>query len=405
MSKNNKIKSSRNFSVLRLWQLIGRAGESLRKRVLRNAWADTPIRASNSIWSMRWGKRSLRRSMEFVPPRSASYKPIAKVNDKLASVALFNPVCWIKWSASFALNWLLSRPYAKALSTIPAITLGMGLVTLLLFSTSDQSKIRAPRYRAVFEAAVKDRDYAVATVVLKSLIDSSPQNLEFQYQQALIEALRGNTDLAAKQMDVLATSQNHGLAAMWMISKESNLQELKKWTEPKHARFRQLIEIGLKNLDGENLLSAKVLMFSYLAEIGAYSDAGRYLSEVVPARPELALAAATLCRSQHDATGVAKYATIAERHFESELSRNPTNINARINLARALMIRTKFEDAAKLLNDGYRLTKDSRLAGVTGEALLVWSNHLGAVDVNSRNLVKRLQILRAAIAVAPSDRL
>ena len=341
--------------------------------------------------------------MEIAPSHSAAYKPIADANEKLTSLQLLNPVRWMKWSASFAFNWLLSRPYANILSTIPAITLGIGLATVILFSTTDQSKVRATRYRSIFDESVKNRDYAVATVVLKSLIDSSPRNLELQYQQALIEDLRGNTDLAAKQMDVLATSQNHGLAAMWLISKESNLQELKKWTEPKHARFRQLIEIGLKSLDGENLLSAKVLMFSYLAEIGAYSDAGRYISEVVPARPELALAAATLCRSQHDANGVSKYATIAERHFESELSRQPTDINARINLARALMIRTRFEDAAKLLNDGYRLTKDSRLTGVTGEALLVWSNYLGASDENSKNLVKRLQILHAAIGVVPSD--
>ena len=301
--------------------------------------------------------------MEYAPTDLAAYKPIAAGHGKLTSVQLFNPVRWIKWSASFALNWLLSRPYENSLSTIPAIALGIGLATVILFSTTNQSQNRASRYRSIFDYSVKNRNYEVASVVLRSLIDSSPQNLDLRYQQALIGELSGNTDLAIKQMDKLATSHNHGLAAMWMISKESNLQELKKWTEPKHVRFRQLIEIGLKNLDGENLLSAKVLMFSYLAEIGAYSDAGRYLSEVVPARPELALAAATLCRAQHDAIGVAKYATIAERHFESELSRQPTDINARINLARALMIRTRFEDAAKLLNDGYRLTKDSRFDG------------------------------------------
>ncbi len=71
-----------------------------------------------------------------------------------------------------------------------------------------------------------------------------------------------------------------------------------------HARFRKLMEIGLSNLTGENLLSTKVLMFSYLAEIGAYSDAERYLAEVVPARPDLALAAASLCRSQQDSAGL-----------------------------------------------------------------------------------------------------
>ena len=43
------------------------------------------------------------------------------------------------------------------------------------------------------------------------------------------------------------------------------------------------------------------------------------------------------------------------------------------------------------------------MAGVTAEALLVWSNYLGTEDEGSRYLVKRLQILHAAIGVAPSD--
>lgn len=301
------------------------------------------------------------------------------------------------------MNWLLSRPYASLLVAIPAILLGPMILAVTILGTSDQTQHRISRYRALFDESVKSRDFEVATVVLRSLMDSSPSNLELRYQRALLEQLRRNTALAIEQMSNLASSSQHGLAAMWMISQECHLQELKKWTEPEHARFREWIEIGLSNLDGENLLSAKVLMFSYLAEVGAFSDAARLLGEVVPARPELGLAAATLCRSQHDLAGAAKYAGIAERHFASELSRKPTDLNARINLARVLMVQTKFEQAAKLLNDGYRLTNDTRLSGVTGEALVVWSNHLGADDVDSKNLVKRLQILHAAIGVAPSD--
>ena len=322
---------------------------------------------------------------------------------KLTALQLLNPLQWTKWSVAFALNWLLSRPYAKIIAAVPAIIAGVGLVAVILVSTTEHTQARASRYRTNFDDFIHNRDYCSASLVLRSLIDNSPQNRELQYQQALLKELLGNMELATKQMNELATSTNHGLAAMWLISKESNLQELKQWSASKHQRFRQLIEIGLKNLDGENLLSAKVLMFSYLAEIGDYSDAGRYLNDVVPMRPELALAASALCRSQHDTAGVAKYANIAEKHFEYELLRQPTDINSRINLSRALMIQTRFEEAAKLLNDGYRLTKDRRLSGVTGEALLVWSNYLGARDDSSKNLVKRLQILHAAIGIAPTD--
>jgi len=228
-------------------------------RFCRKFPADIPKRGqASSIGPFRWAKRLGRKSLAFAQPvGSAAYTPVADVDEKLTTRHLLNPILWFKWSTTFALNWLLSRPYSNALATIPAITLGTALVTVIIFSTSDHPQSRANRYRTIFDDSVKGRDFDVASVVLKSLIDSSPQNLELQYQQALIKHMRGDTGLAVKQMGALVTLKNHGLAAMWMISQEFNLQELKKWSDSDHARFRQLIEIGLKNLEGENLLSAK----------------------------------------------------------------------------------------------------------------------------------------------------
>jgi predicted Zn-dependent protease len=404
MSKRSQLDTLRFHSTMRIWRMICRRATSVRKSLRRVLGTETQIHDASANSPLRRIRRFVRKSIAFSQPSDAvAFRTIADVGESPSAIRYLNPYHWLKWSALFAINWLLSRPFANIPAAIPAIGFGSALVAVVLLSGSEYSQSRVNGYRSAFDESVKKHDYQVASVILRSLIESNPQNVELQYQQALLEELRGNVDQATKQMDELATMQNHGLAAMWTISKESNLQELKHWSGSKHARFRQLVEIGLKNLDGENLLSAKVLMFSYLAEIGAYSDAGRYLSEVVPARPELSLAAAALCRSQHDTAGVERYAAMAVRHFESELSRQPQDINTRINFARALMIRKQFEDAAKLLNDGYRLTKDSRLAGVTGEALLVWSNHLGQNDPSTERLVKRLQILHAAVRIAPTD--
>ncbi len=380
-------------SLLRLRRKIGSFVLDLSYR-LASMCLELPNRAARFL---RYRLRSVR------PNGAAFYIPNPAISENLLGAYLLNPISWLRWTSAFALNWLLSRPYTSLVLAMPAIVLGPVILAVTSLGTGDQTQNRVSRYRALFDESVKSRDFEVATVVLRSLMDSSPSNLELRYQQALLEQLRGNTSSAIEQMSDLASSSQHGMAAMWMISQGCQLQELKKWSEQEHARFREWIEIGLSNLEGENLLSAKVLMFSYLAEVGAFSDAARLIGEVVPARPELGLAAATLCRSQHDVAGAAKYAGIAERHFAAELSRKPTDLNARVNLARVLMVQSKFEQAAKLLNDGYRLTNDTRLASVTGEALLVWSNHLGAEDFDSKNLVKRLQILHAAIGVAPSD--
>jgi predicted Zn-dependent protease len=360
----------------------------------------------NRTWPtpLRWVKRIFRRATqpEASVERSA-FLPPKNEHHGLGWKDLVHPLNWGRWSGGFFLNWLVSRPYMSLFAAAPAIACGAGIATVFLFSTNRDTSKRASNYRIVFDEAVRSNDLATASIAIGSLIDSSPENPDLQYYQAVVEHLQGKTEAAEEHMQALVRERKHGRAAMWLLSKTCDLQSLTQWSKDEHSRFRELIEIGLSNLDEENLLSAKVLMFSYLAEIGALGEASRYLSEVVPARPELSLAAATLCRSQHDAVGKAKYALIAERYFEAELSKQPRDVNTRINLARALMIQQKFEAAAKLLNDGYRLTGDRRLTTVVGEALVIWSDHLGENDSDSKNLVKRLQILSAAVKLAPED--
>lgn len=403
MSHENKVDRTNRFSLRKLRRWFGKSIDHLLQVRFRFWKAEKP-QDNYSAGLLQSARRYLIKSLGL--KRSfdvAAFRPGSSADAGIPARRLLNPWYWCKWSVSFTVDWILSRPYSAIIAACPAIALGIALLVAVAFSATDRSQLRESRYRALFDDSVKQQDFEVAAVVLKSLIDCNPDNLDLQYRQALLDQMRGNSPAAAKRMDELATSKDHGLAAMWIIAQEFNLQELKKWSANDHSRFRELMEIGLSNLTGENLLSTKVLMFSYLAEIGAYSDAERYLAEVIPARPELALAAASLCRSQHDATGVSKYAAIAQRHFESKLSRKPSDILSRIDLARVLMLQSKFEDAAKLLNDGYRLTKDGRLASVTGEALVMWSNHLANADMSSKSLVKRLQILHAAVGVAPSD--
>lgn len=350
-------------------------------------------------------KRYVRKFLRHTrPTREEIFVPDPNsTNAKLSTRQLLDPISWCSWIRMFAFHWLFSRPYASLVAATPVIAAMLALCTVTLLSTTDYSQSRANRYRLIFDQSIRSQDFDTASVVLKDLIQASPQNTDLLYQQALLLHIQAKTQSAIAQMDRLATDRNHGLASMWMVSHECDLQKLKSWSKSDHARFRKLMEIGLNNLDGENLLSAKTLMFSYLAEVGAYGDAARFLADVIPARPELALAAATLCKSQHDDAGTAKYAMIAENYFEEQLSQNPNDINSRINLARVLMIQTQFEKATKLLNDGLRITKDNRLKGIAGEALLVWSNYLGASADSSKYIVKRMQILHAGICIAPSD--
>ncbi len=303
MSRDNKFDWTNSISLRQLLSWLRRSTMVLLGR--RHRFRKTRMsRDQYSMGLLQRARRYLRKSFGFSASlNTAAFLPDTSASARILRRHLLNPWCWCKWSIAFAVDWIFSRPFSAAISACPAITLGIALIAAVAFSATDQSHFRESRYRALFNDAVNQQDFELASVVLKVLIDCNADSLDLKYRQALLEQMRGNSLVAVERMEDLATSKNYGLAAMWTIAQEFNLQELKSWTVDDHARFRKLMEIGLSNLTGENLLSAKVLMFSYLAEIGAYSDAERYLAEVVPARPELALAAASLCRSQQD-TGV-----------------------------------------------------------------------------------------------------
>lgn len=336
-----------------------------------------------------------------ISPRTAS-DPAHRVSfDVLDCI---NPLYWFHSCKQFLVRWLFSRAYTSLGPGVPAMMAFSGLSMLSLVSLTGNTQKREAVYAAVLRHALEKKDFDSAAIAIATLVDAHPDNLNHRYQAAMLEHLRGNSQNSRSQMMQLAESESHGMAAMWLVSKEFDLQKLKSWTEKDHSKFRRLMDIALSDIEDDNLLSAKVLMFSYLVEVGAYGEAKRFISEVVPARQELALPAAMLCRSLHDDTGADKYRKQAERYFESMLSKRPSDSEVRINLARTLMFGERFEEAATLMNDGYRLTKDKQLAAVAAEALLVWSDHLSKAKDSSKSLFKRLQILRAAMGIAPNDR-
>ena len=79
---------------------------------------------ASSLGRFRWAKRFARKSLAFAQPAGReAYVSVANERTKLTARHLLNPILWFKWSTTFALNWLLSRPYANVFLAIPAITL------------------------------------------------------------------------------------------------------------------------------------------------------------------------------------------------------------------------------------------------------------------------------------------
>lgn len=328
--------------------------------------------------------------------------PVARRRRKLLDYC--NPISWMRWWIAFCVDWMLSRPYASLQPALPSVAIGLSVAVMGYFCCTQSTAQRETLYRSLFSEAINEQNFEAASIAIETLVDLHPESVELQYQRAIIEHRRGNLEAADKQIEPLVRVNRHGKAALWMISQKCDLGKLNSWSSADHESFREWMDIALSDIDGENLLAARVLMSSYLVGIGAQGEAIRFLKDIVPDKPELALMAASLSKSQHDVTGTNRFGEIARKHFEAELSKKPSDVERRINLARTMIVIGQDEAAARLLNDGYRLTKDEHLAGALGEALVSWSNRLGEGNAPAENLLKRLEILRAAMGVLPNDR-
>lgn len=313
-----------------------------------------------------------------------------------------NPLRWCSWTCTFAWSWLLTRQYSSIAGAIPALFAGTSILGLLAFAMIANPTGRLSQYRGMFDAAVESGNYASALTTINALIDASPNNPELQYQRAVVLDRSGRQTQAAEGMHTLVEKHRHPLAALWMISKQCDLQTLTDWETERHEQFRRWMDVALSGVESDNSTAAKILMASYLVAIGAKSEAIRYYEEIVPERPELALSAASVCKEQFHQDGLKRFSVTAEKYYSQQLSAAPSNTDVRVGLVQTLMLNERVEEAAKLLNDGLRLTQDRRLASLLGSVLAVWENKLQRDD-GSKNLAKRLQILHAAISVAPND--
>ncbi len=368
----------------------------------RQSLTAPPTKSRTSVLRKRF-RRVFDRLFRFDSPRwvvDASYT--GQVNKQTLGWREYaNPIRWCQWSFSFFISWMLSRQFTKLTGAVPALLAGLAICGLVL--TASNPSTRLSSYREMFDEFLNSKDYPAALVTIGALVDHSPDSQELRFHQAAVLGISGQMDEAASAMEKLVEQHQHPHAALWLISQQCNLAEIKTWTSDDHQRFRNYINSALMGTEGEHLLSTKILMSSYLAAIGANAEAIRYYEEIVPQKPELALSAAGLCKSNFDETAMLRFAKVAEKFYSSQLSQSPNNTNFRLGLAQAMMLTDRTEDASKLLNDGYRLTSDQRLARMLGSVLAVWENRLVREDDGPRNLLKRLQIVHAAIKVSPND--
>ncbi len=328
------------------------------------------------------------------PPRS-----------NLSFAQYFNPFFWLVWMARFSFDWILSRPYRSMGPAIPAIC-GCALLCVAYFELRFRSvSHRQSAYRAVLDSSLKRGDDATALVAVGTLTDIDPFDLNLRYQRAVLEAKRGNKELAREQMMRLVESKRFSDAALWLIQNDLDLQNMGEWTELQHQQFNKWTDIALQSGNESSQHAGKTLMASYLLARGSYAESLRYFAMIVPRNPEFAYTAATICKQQGDLRGVTTYATQASVFYNTKLQQSPSDRANRINLAKCLILLNREVEASELLVSGYDLSRqqDQELRTAAAEALTVYERRLAEQLTSPETLMKRLQVLQSALQIAPDN--
>lgn len=323
---------------------------------------------------------------------------------KLRWIDFLNPIHWILWPLGFFASYFLSRPYLSLGPALFAIAVMLGSIALYAQQRYQGGRSsRLQLYQRLLSEAVQSKDYKRALIASKTLIDLQPNDLRFQFERAQIEKELGNNQLADDLMFRLASQKKYGVASLWLAEKKFDMSKVKDWTPEDHQLFRALMIAAIDGSNGEILNGAKFKLSSYLSSIGANSESLRYLAEIVPENPQLAITACELARIVNDPIRLQTLLPIAINYHRAELTKSPDNLDHRLQLARALVMDGEVEEAITLLEDGQRLKPDTKIQNAMAEALIYQGDKIARGRKSPESLALRIQIVHRAATLAPNN--
>ena len=326
------------------------------------------------------------------------YSPTKKLSDW----DYFNPIYWIIWLIGFSYRWMVSRPYMSLGPALLAILAILGLGGLMARQALEEADWRGQFYQRSLQVAIENGDDSVASVCLTNLVARYPEKVDWRFRQALLFEKRGDQNAAYREMLTLADRKEYGGAALWLLSKQFDLQKVASWTPEMHARYRKLSEIAIKDRRGEYELETRRQLADYLARTGAYRDAIIQLTEIAERSPSTYLGLARLHALLGDEPNTLRYAELAKKFYERQLLASADDKVARLSLAQAELMLHQEERAVMLLSEGHKLTQDQDLAFAGAETLVAWAAKLKRENPGSpKSLISQMDLLKKASQLAP----
>ncbi|MCA9140786.1 MAG: hypothetical protein KDB00_28635 [Planctomycetales bacterium] len=339
---------------------------------------------------------------------------LAEDKDDVTWQQAINPMYWFAWGARFVWKWFLTRPYATLAPAIPAfVVLAVLAATAIAVARRDSSEIQAI-YLDKLRVSMASGQTEIAAVAAQRLLELDPDNLEHQYQLAMLDDELGRNESARSAIFRLAIQKQYGPAALWMLKalvydvakQDDDAPEQSRrtaWDPTEQQLCHQCATIAISNLPGNRARFAQKLYAGFLADTGHYGDALRHYREISETEPSVNLAAALLADRVKDYDASQRFAKAAIRFLKPKFLAQPTSVELRLQYAQALVLDEQFNEAYQLLVDGYKLTPAPILVAATAESLIFRAKNLQRTLGEQESMAKRAEFIFQAQEIAGQD--
>ncbi|MCC6510532.1 MAG: tetratricopeptide repeat protein [Pirellulaceae bacterium] len=310
-----------------------------------------------------------------------------------------------KWRQNLASKLYGRATYQRPAAAISlAVTVGILLVvggySAHVWWTQDPPDLMSAQ-QLLLAKHLANEDYLAADAVLEQLVALAPKNADYRFEQATIKAALNQPAVAHRLMRSLASE--HPQAALWILEHDFDLNNTTSWSNTEQQRFGILLDLAIKSDTKPHWLRAHNLMAGYHIKLGNIDLALDALERIAIHEPAADLHAASLSLKMGDTDRAKKYAKRAHVTFSQYTADHPQNDASRLNLARALSLMHRDQEAIDVLSAGFELTKQPKFQQAAGEILVTWSERLANPSKKEQTFLPRLQLIHRASQCAPQD--
>jgi predicted Zn-dependent protease len=266
--------------------------------------------------------------------------------------------------------WFRTRSFRLFLQGLPALLVGVGVITLIVFSQITPREELQLRYLEQGKAAFQVKDFALAQVCFDRVCQTAGDRPDVVYEAALTAEALKQPWRAAVLMAQLAPDkkQGYGEAHVWRAG--LLLRDAGQDPDARAEAETHLVLALRGGLRDPN--TARALLGQLHLASDELEQAEVYLRQVVEARPHLRLLLADLYRRRGDAARARHEATLMAGFFRPLLKADVHNRTARAHLASALLFLEQIPEAINLLGEGWALTSDPIYRKAIGRAYATW---------------------------------